>query len=155
MVSRVIPVEPFDLVVFGASGDLAQRKILPGLFHRFAVGQMPEEARIIGVARSEMDEPGFSAQVAESLAAFSPGAAGDAALVATFLEKISYVTVDATGDSGWAELGAKLRDGVVRAFYLSVSPALFGVIAQSLHAHKIATAQRRIVVEKPFGHDLK
>ena len=155
MVSRVIPVEPFDLVVFGASGDLAQRKILPGLFHRFAVGQMPEEARIIGVARSEMDEPGFRAQVAESLAAFSPSAAGDAALVATFLEKISYVTVDATGDSGWAELGAKLRDGVVRAFYLSVSPALFGVIAQSLHAHKIATAQSRIVVEKPFGHDLK
>ena len=42
MVSRVIPVDPFDLVLFGATGDLAQRKILPGLYHRFEVGQMPE-----------------------------------------------------------------------------------------------------------------
>ncbi|MCW1956824.1 glucose-6-phosphate dehydrogenase [uncultured Lentibacter sp.] len=155
MVSRVIPVEPFDLVVFGASGDLAQRKILPGLFHRFAVGQMPEAARIIGVARSEMDVAAFRAQVGQSLTGFSPSAAGDAALVAAFLQKISYVTVDATGDSGWAELAAQLRQDVVRAFYLSVSPSLFGVIAQSLHSHGIATPESRIVVEKPFGHDLK
>ena len=48
MVSRVIPVDPFDLVIFGATGDLARRKILPGLFHRFTVGQMPEGARIVG-----------------------------------------------------------------------------------------------------------
>ncbi|MEX0339116.1 MAG: glucose-6-phosphate dehydrogenase, partial [Arenibacterium sp.] len=59
MVARVIPVEPFDLVVFGATGDLARRKILPGLFHRFRVGQMPGQARIIGSARSQMDDSEF------------------------------------------------------------------------------------------------
>ena len=155
MVSRVIPVEPFDLVVFGATGDLAQRKILPGLFHRFAVGQMPQEARIIGAARGRMDEDAFRAQVARSLAAFAAEASGQADLRQAFLEKISYVRIDATGGDGWPELAAKLRDEAVRAFYLSVSPSLFGAIAANLHAHGIATPESRIVVEKPFGHDLK
>ena len=54
MASRVIPVDPFDLVIFGGTGDLARRKILPGLFRRYCAGQMPAEARIIGAARSEM-----------------------------------------------------------------------------------------------------
>ena len=58
MVSRVIPVAPFDLVIFGGTGDLARRKILPGLFARFSSGQMPEEARIIGAARSDLDDAG-------------------------------------------------------------------------------------------------
>ena len=55
MVSRVIPVDPFDLVIFGGTGDLARRKILPGLFRRFCAGQMPPEARIIGASRKDMD----------------------------------------------------------------------------------------------------
>ena len=65
MVSRVIPVEDFDLVIFGGTGDLARRKILPGLFRRLLGGQMPETARIIGAARSEMDDAGFRVLVAE------------------------------------------------------------------------------------------
>ena len=60
MVSRVIPVDPFDLVIFGGTGDLARRKILPGLFRRFCAGQMPENARVIGAARTEMDRAGGS-----------------------------------------------------------------------------------------------
>ncbi len=155
MVSRVIPVDPFDLVVFGASGDLAQRKILPGLFHRFVVGQMPKQARIIGVARRKMDHAAFRAQVATSIATFAPASLKQQDLVAAFLERLSYVTVDATGESGWASLAEHLRDDVVRAFYLSVSPSLFGAIAQNLQTYGVATPTSRIVVEKPFGHDLK
>ena len=59
MVSRVIPVEPFDLVIFGGTGDLARRKILPGLFRRFCAGQIPAESQIIGAARSEHDAAEF------------------------------------------------------------------------------------------------
>ncbi len=58
MASRVIPVETFDLVIFGGTGDLARRKILPGLFRRFLSGQMPADARIIGAARSDLDAAG-------------------------------------------------------------------------------------------------
>ncbi|MEO0358957.1 MAG: glucose-6-phosphate dehydrogenase, partial [Pseudomonadota bacterium] len=59
MVSRVIPVDPFDLVIFGGTGDLARRKILPGLFRRFCSGQMPDTAQIIGAARSDLDQDGY------------------------------------------------------------------------------------------------
>ncbi|NNK16076.1 MAG: glucose-6-phosphate dehydrogenase, partial [Sulfitobacter sp.] len=59
MTSRVIPVDPFDLVIFGGTGDLARRKILPGLFRRFCAGQMPPSARIIGAARTDLDAAGY------------------------------------------------------------------------------------------------
>ena len=59
MVSRVIPVQAFDLVIFGGTGDLARRKILPSLFRRFVAGQMPNNAFVIGVARSELDTESY------------------------------------------------------------------------------------------------
>ena len=154
MVSRVIPVEPFDLVIFGATGDLARRKIIPGLFHRFVVGQMPPEARIIGAARSEASQADFVYLIRESLQEFAPMAADQPDKVAAFLETLRYVCVDATGETGWHELHAHLRPEAVRAFYLSVSPTLFGAIAGKLNAQGLATPESRIVVEKPFGHDL-
>ncbi len=154
MVSRVIPVNFFDLVIFGATGDLAKRKILPGLFHRFAVGQMPAKAGIIGAARTAMSTDSFRDIVRESLMEFAPKFAQDKDLLARFLGQIDYVRVDATGDQGWDELAAALRPDTVRSFYLSVAPSLFGTIAAQLTAHNIATKDSRIVVEKPFGHDL-
>lgn len=154
MVSRVIPVDPFDLVIFGATGDLARRKILPGLFHRFVVGQAPDDVRIIGAARSDMDQKAFRAMVRASLIEFANESAKQKDLLDRFISKISYVCIDATGDKGWHDLAESLRDGFTRAFYLSVSPSLFGAIAANLSDHGIATPDSRIVVEKPFGHDL-
>ncbi|GGH32317.1 glucose-6-phosphate 1-dehydrogenase [Cribrihabitans marinus] len=154
MVSRVIPVQPFDLVLFGATGDLARRKILPGLYHRFTVGQMPPEARIIGSARSKMDAAGFREKVRAALEEFTPAADRNEEQVDGFLDRLDYVSVDASGKGGWKELAAALRPDVVRAFYLSVSPSLFSGIAARLHDSGLATADSRIVVEKPFGHDL-
>lgn len=154
MVSRVIPVQPFDLVIFGATGDLARRKILPGLFHRFKVGQMPETARIIGSARTDMGRDGFVKLVSDSLTEFAPQTQDDPDMVQKFLNQLDYVCVDAAGETGWADLAKALRPDTIRAFYLSVSPSFFGAIAKQLCDHDIATADSRIVVEKPFGHDL-
>lgn len=154
MVSRVIPVEDFDLVIFGGTGDLARRKILPGLFRRFLGGQMPETARIIGAARSEMDDAGFRALVADAIAEFGGREAKEKAAIARFLDRLHYVAIDAKGDGGWSDLAALMRDGVVRAFYFSVAPALFGDLAERLHKHGITNAESRVVVEKPFGRDL-
>ena len=155
MVARVIPVDPFDLVVFGATGDLARRKILPGLFHRFRVGQMPSEARIIGSARSPLDDPAFRELVKASLIEFAPQAEESEGVLEQFLQTLSYVSVDASGEAGWNTLAERLRPDTIRAFYLSVAPSFFGVIAGNLKSHGIATDQSRIVVEKPFGHDLE
>jgi glucose-6-phosphate 1-dehydrogenase len=155
MVSRVIPVETFDLVIFGGTGDLARRKILPGLFRRFLSGQMPAGSRIIGAARSELDTAGYREMIAEAVAEFGDEESQDTKGLASFLECLDYVAIDAKGDGGWATLAEKVRQDVVQAFYFSVAPSLFGDLAERLHIHKIANARSRIVVEKPFGRDLE
>ncbi|MCI2398447.1 glucose-6-phosphate dehydrogenase [Aliiroseovarius subalbicans] len=154
MVARVIPVDPFDLVIFGATGDLARRKILPGLYRRFYDGQMPESARIIGAARSNMDDAEFRTFVEDAVREFVSKRKCEAKALDAFLECLSYVPVDALGTGGWKELAAKVRPDVVQAFYFSVGPSLFGDLANRLHKHKIAGPDARIVVEKPFGHNL-
>ncbi len=154
MVSRVIPVEAFDLVIFGGTGDLARRKILPGLYRRFRDGQIPDDARIVGAARSDMSAEAYRAQVADALNEVLPASKRDAESVEAFLARLDYVGIDATGTHGWPDLAQKMRVGVVQAFYFSVAPALFGDLAKRLHKHKIAGPEARIVVEKPFGHDL-
>ncbi len=154
MVSRVIPVEAFDLVIFGGTGDLARRKILPGLYRRFLAGQMPEGARIIGAARAELDDKGFRAQAEAAINEFVSDAKRVPDTVAKFLARLSYVPIDAKGDGGWAKLSTLMRKDVVTAFYFSVAPNLFGDLAERLHKHGIANPQSRIVVEKPFGRDL-
>lgn len=154
MVSRVIPVDPFDLVIFGATGDLARRKIFPGLYRRFLAGQMTADSRIIGAARSEMTPEQFQGQVRTAIEEFVSKDKRDPARIDDFLSRIGYVPIDATGKGGWAKLKAEIRPGRIHAFYFSVAPSLFGDLAERLHAHGIATPESRIVVEKPFGRDL-
>jgi len=154
MVSRVIPVDPFDLVIFGGTGDLARRKILPGLYRRFAAGQITGETQIIAAARSEMTEDAFRAQTAEALKEFLPEAILTKSEVKGFLDLLRYVAIDATGTQGWKDLKKLMRKGPVHAFYFSVAPSLFGPIAERLHTNGLAHSEARIVVEKPFGRDL-
>lgn len=153
MVARVIPVDPFDLIIFGATGDLARRKILPALCRRYAEGQMPKGAQIIGAARSDMDTKAFRKMAGDALTEFlGPGVSKETQT--EFLDHIAYVAIDATGDEGWAALADHLRDDVVRAYYFSVAPALFAPLADQLDRRGLTTPDTRIVVEKPFGKDL-
>ena len=154
MVSRVIPVDPFDLVIFGGTGDLAKRKIIPGLFRRFAAGQIPAEARIIGAARASLDTPAYRALLRDAICEFGVKDP-DADVLADFLDRFDYVAIDAMGEAGWEDLAKKMRPDTVRAFYFSVAPSLFGALAERLHKRGIALSDSRIVVEKPFGRDLE
>ena len=154
MVSRVIPVDPFDLVIFGGTGDLAKRKIIPGLFRRFAAGQIPAEARIIGAARASLDTPAYRALLRDAILEFGVKNP-DADVLADFLDRFDYVAIDAMGEAGWEDLAKKMRPDTVRAFYFSVAPSLFGALAERLHKRGIALSDSRIVVEKPFGRDLE
>lgn len=155
MVSRVIPVEVFDLVIFGGTGDLARRKILPGLYRRFLAGQMTDDSRIIGAARADLDDAGFRKLIHDAIIEFVPEKYRDDAVIAAFLDQIYYVAIDVKGESGWDQLKDMMREGVVRAFYFSVAPSLFGDIALRLKSHGVANDTSRIVVEKPFGRDLQ
>ncbi|MDA9980062.1 glucose-6-phosphate dehydrogenase, partial [Yoonia sp.] len=120
MVSRVIPVDRFDLVIFGGTGDLARRKILPGLFRRFLSGQMPEGSRIIGAARSDLDGDGYREMIAGAVAEFGGEEKSNAKGLDAFLACLDYVAIDAKGDGGWAQLASLVRQDVVQAFYFSV-----------------------------------
>ena len=154
MVSKVIPVNPFDLIIFGATGDLAKRKIFPSLFRRFVAGQMTEECRIIGAARSVKDADEWRAYMEEILAEFCSDCSKDKAVVDAFINLVSYLAVDAGAGKGMDDLKAVLRDDVIRVFYLSVAPSLYKPIAQQLQEYGISTPKTRIVAEKPFGNSL-
>ncbi|OYX08973.1 MAG: glucose-6-phosphate dehydrogenase [Rhizobiales bacterium 32-66-8] len=159
MVARVIAVEPFDIVVFGATGDLAKRKLLPALFERDLAGQMPQEARIIGVSRRPMDSGEFRAfarDCLENREGSTEPATPDAEALARFLERLHYIEVDAKSDEGWQKLVHCLESGAerVRVFYLAVGPDLFDDICARIGAHGLVTPLTRVVVEKPVGKNL-
>jgi glucose-6-phosphate 1-dehydrogenase len=156
MVSTIIPVPPFDIVVFGATGDLSRRKILPSLYRRLAANQMPPESRIVGAARSAMSAEDFRGEVAAALEEFVEADDLRREVVEHFLGCIDYVRIDVAGDDGWSELAARLGDDAERprVFYLSVAPSLFGEVAERLHRCGVSTPASRIVIEKPLGSDL-
>ena len=156
MSSQIIPVEPFDYVVFGGTGDLAERKLLPALYHRQLAGQLTEPTRIIGASRTAMTDDEYRQVTLKALKEHLKAEELQEDELAKFLSRVHYVAVDAKADQGWDKLKA-LLDGakdVVRAFYLAVSPSLFGDFADKIRDHKLITKSTRIVVEKPIGRDL-
>ena len=186
MIARIIAVEPFDLVVFGATGDLSRRKLIPALYHRDEAGQLPKEARVIGVSRSELTDEGFRDLARESLAEHvghdgddkdrrdkdrqnkdgqnkdgqnkdrHDRKRGDQEGIDRFVARLSFVSADAAKDRGFEELGKRLADQPerIRVFYLATAPELFGLTCERLGQHGLATAQARVVVEKPIGKSL-
>jgi glucose-6-phosphate 1-dehydrogenase len=156
MAYRVIPVEPFDYVVFGGTGDLARRKLLPALFHRLKDGQVPEGSRIIATSRRQMSDEAYRAWAREALDDHLDDGT-DGGDLDRFLRMLAYVPVDAASDAGWDRLRDVLASGAdkVRAFYLAVSPDLFDDICQRIGAHGLVTEKSRVVIEKPVGHDLE
>jgi len=144
----------FDLVLFGGTGDLAMRKILPALYRRFGAGLITPASRIIAVARSVHSREAYVAQ-AEAACRQHLGADYRADGWSAFAQTLSYVRVDATVAADYAGLAAALgeRPGVVRLFFLSTAPDLFAAICRELAAAGIVTPDSRIMLEKPLGED--
>ena len=155
--SRIIPVQPFDYVVFGATGDLTKRKLIPALYHRFKDGQFDEQSRIIGVSRSQWTDEQFRKVARESITQFVEPEYVDKKTVDRFVSIMSYVANDVSNSAGWADLGKELRDDpkVVRAFYLAIAPDLFGPVCEFISKKKLYRRDARVVIEKPLGHDLQ
>ncbi len=152
-----------QLVLFGAAGDLAHRKLLPALYDLHREGHLPAEVDVVGVDLQEMDAASFvefSCDAADSLGRFFPRDA-DAENWAAFAERLSYVRGDATEAETYERLAAHLDevgpegDRPHRVFYLSVAPFLVEPIVTHLAAAGLLddVERDRFVVEKPFGHD--
>ncbi|MGB3416953.1 MAG: glucose-6-phosphate dehydrogenase [Mesorhizobium sp.] len=155
MTSQIIPVDPFDFIIFGGTGDLSERKLLPALYYRQCDHQFSEPTRIIGTSRSKMSDEEFQAFAKKAISEHVAKEDIDAKELAKFLERLSYVAADAVSGTGFDQLKKKIGDSDrIRAFYLAVSPSLFGDISHKLKEHKMITPNSRIVVEKPIGRDL-
>ena len=157
MATTIIPVASFDYVVFGATGDLTQRKLLPALYHRYRDGQIPKTSRIIGASRSELGDETFRERARDALKRYVDAEVLDASTLSDFLAHLHYVPMDALGDSGWDRLRDLLdeRPDQVRPFYLATSPDLYGGICRNLDRHGLIGPKSRVVLEKPIGKDLK
>ena len=154
MATRIVKVEPFDLVVFGGTGDLAYRKLYPALFRRERSNQFSEPTRIIGASRRKLDREAFRASVKNTLTKCNVIDNESGAAAERFLLRLDYVAVDASADGGWADLKTLLgADERIRAYYLATSPDLFGPLAKRLGAEGLVTPRSRIIVEKPIGGD--
>jgi glucose-6-phosphate 1-dehydrogenase len=148
------PAEPVDLVLFGGTGDLAMRKILPALYRRMADGQMGDEARLIGVARSNLTREQFIQQAQDACKRHLDHAYRDDAWE-QFAQRLHYVSVDATNRGDYARLTLELdsRPNATRIFFLSVAPALFSSICGELAHAGVVKPTSRIMLEKPLGQD--
>ena len=152
----VQPVDPFDCIVFGATGDLTLRKLLPALYYRFRDGQIPDTARIIGAARSEYDDASFGARAREAIGRHVAKPDVDETLAGRFAGLVRYARGDAAKQGGLSALAALLEGEPdrIRVFYLATSPDLYGPICKNLQACGLVTQNSRVVLEKPIGHDL-
>jgi glucose-6-phosphate 1-dehydrogenase len=149
---QVLP--PFDLVLFGGTGDLAMRKLLPAMYRRKCAGQMTPDSRVLGAARGELSRDEYLAMV-RATCETHVGAEFKPDLWAQFAEQLDYVKIDAHVDQDFEVLGAKLsgRREHVRVFFLSTAPDLFAPISEGLQRRGLVTPASRVVLEKPLGQD--
>src|SRR3954471_1785902 len=150
------PVSPCDFVVFGGTGDLAVRKLLPALYLRDRAGQLPPQTRVLAVSRSGLDDAGYRDKIRGELPRFLAPADLDEAALDRFVGRLTHDSLDIDDADSWHGLVQRLTDAPdrVRVFYLAIAPALFGAVTERLAGHGLVTASSRLVLEKPLGHDL-
>ena len=154
--------EPTAVIIFGASGDLTKRKLLPALFHLEQSGLLPQEFSVVGVARRPLQDE-FAKDMREGILQFGGVKEGDAKLD-EFMKKVSYHAMNFDDPEGYGKLKALLEeiDGKNgtrgnRLFYLATAPEYFADIIEQLGAHGMAKPPKgkvHVIIEKPFGHDL-
>lgn len=150
-----------SIVIFGASGDLAKRKLVPGLYNLFCKERLPSEFHIVGLAWTDWDDAAFREEMHQGLQEFA-----EKTLLEEkwdeFKEKLFYESGSFDDSGAYSKLKSrlsKLEDGSAnRLYYLSVSPRFFMPIVEQLADNGMvseAKGWRRVIVEKPFGHDLE
>jgi glucose-6-phosphate 1-dehydrogenase len=157
---------PCTIVIFGASGDLTKRKLVPAIFRLAQEGLVPAEFAIIGVARQPLDDDAFRSQMREAIKEYGEEGEFSDDVWESFAKGLFYRKCDFRDSASYQVLGQALEEiekerGTLgnRLFYLATAPSNFGLIAAELGKAKMAKPAKgcwtRIIVEKPFGHDLE
>ncbi len=147
----------FDLILFGGTGDLVWRKLMPALFQAFRHGSLPKDGRIVGVARDDLSDEQYRALIKSRFDAVELAKRPSEEEFSKFADLLFYLRMDLSNPDDYARLGTKLKehsaDTVV--MYLATAPALFTVFCEQIAAAGLAGPQMRVVLEKPLGHDLQ
>jgi glucose-6-phosphate 1-dehydrogenase len=145
-----------DLIIFGGTGDLSTRKLLPSLFQLHRHGLADRLDRIIATGRGQLDTDTFRREAHTNLKTFVPESDWDEAVWAKFSQTLHYQHVDADDEADFHSLDQLLGDDKqnIRLFYLATLPSLYGTICHQLKNAGVSTADSRVVLEKPLGHDL-
>ena len=153
--AKLVPVDTFDLIIFGGTGDLSMRKLLPSLYHRCRDGQIPADSRIVAIGRGEMSQDAYIADVEAALTKNLKEGDFQREHWETFARLLTYFQADALDPASWSHLTEFLQghEDRTRVSYLATAPSLFGPIADGLAANGLITEDSRIVLEKPVGHD--
>src|SRR5436305_11310468 len=156
-------VPPCAIVIFGASGDLAKRKLLPSLYRLFFERRISANFAVIGSSRTPMSDDQFRDRMKESVSKFLEDAPFDEDVWKSFAQCLFYVPGDLGNPKSYEDIRRKL-DEVEQShqtagnvlFYLSTQPSHYAEAIRELGAHKLMTGNgwRRVIIEKPFGHDL-
>jgi glucose-6-phosphate 1-dehydrogenase len=144
------------LVMFGATGDLARRMLLPSLYGLDSDGLLPDGLRIIGTARTQLDDAGFRERADSALQEYLPDGFYSAGIAERFLSRLHYVAIDITDQSSFAKLAQTIGDpchGV--GIFLSTAPSLFKPTIDGLEGAGLACPTVRMALEKPLGTDLE
>ena len=159
-----LPVPPTTLAIFGATGDLARRKLLPALYNLAHEGALPERFNLIGISRRDQSDDEFRQQARESIAQFSRRAPDDQVLEG-LLGRMSYLGIPFDDTERYGKLAESMdaldeENGLPlqRVYYLSTAPEYFPVITENLKSaglHRHEKSDVRVVIEKPFGTDLE
>jgi len=146
----------FDLVLFGGTGDLSWRKLMPALFQAFKHGTLPEGARIIGVGRDDLGDERYRAMIQARFNEVDLAKRPTAEEFARFSSLLEFVSMDLSKPEHYAHLRDKLtaRQADTVVMYLATAPTLFTTIVEQLAAAGLNTPHTRVVLEKPLGHDL-
>lgn len=157
-------MDSMTFVLFGSTGDLAKRKIFPAIYNLFLDQKIPRTFSIIGVGRQELTDVEFQSFVEQSLRTFSRRKPEDDSNLEEFLRIFRYCHLDVTKNEGYQSLleMVQCREKELgipknRMFYLSVAPKFFDVIALKIKESGLGSTKgwKRLIIEKPFGHDLK
>lgn len=153
-----------SIIIFGATGDLAKRKLFPAFFNLFIEGRMPEQFNIVALGRADKNNDDFRNYVKENLLLFSRNQSEIETEWDKFQSHIIYFRHQIDEDNSYVDLDIKLKSldseyGVRanRLFYLSIGPNFVSTISEHLKKAELASnpSQDRIIIEKPFGHDKK
>src|SRR3954453_3704804 len=144
------------LLLFGATGDLARRMLLPSLYGLDSDGLLPDDLRIVGTARTDLDDAAYRERARQALQEHLPDGFFDESIADRFLKRLHYVTVDINDGSSFSPLSGTIGDpwhGV--AIFLSTAPSLFKPTIEGLEAAGLACPTVRMALEKPLGTDLE